>query len=296
MNIRKMFLAASLAVAVAMLAAMSGCILSNKDYVTTPGGGIGDGPSTEFKLLVAAPEGSRVGGKVRIQGTLDPLYDVNNTEARHDFSTIGNDGKMVSVTMTVRSNYGYTAAFWFEQDDGTFRRSLDFTVNGTAAKQYVQPYQNMILAIVNVGLDGTLIQTDNSARLVQVTIKYTGKEPGNSRLNESVSSTAPPLLKTTWTWPDEVTFTSLGGTWNASDSSWSAPTTILRGESTWVAIKGPDGSDRTSGVYMNSGGNTQLVNMYTFPGTTYRVFQPFVNTAGVISQGPDNRNVTVTLH
>lgn len=273
------------ALVLAALLSFGGCAF--KSNITGPGtpptGGKTDGNlAISFKF----PEETAIGSPVYINGTLDPAYDLTNTEARHVIGTVGNDGKLVPVSISVKFNYAYTAALFYQNTDGTWSRSLDFTINGVKVTER-NVFPNALYGVVRIDSNGNLSQyRDDTAKLTTMTLTYDGMDPLHPEHPEVVGAADSIYFRNSWTWPDDLPMS-----WNGSAKT--ATITVSKGDTGWVAIRDVNHAERVANVKL---GGVVLAH-WIWLSQDYRVAQYFVDTNGNVTQLPaDTRWGTITLH
>ncbi len=263
----------------AALLMLGGCAV--RDNITEPG----RPPSGKIGNLAfsAVFPNATPGSQVYINGTLDPNNDPNNTEARHVIGTVGNDNKLVPVSISVRLNYAYTAALFYQNSDGTWARSLDFTVNGVKVTEY-SVFPNAVYGVVRLDSYGQLSQyRDDRAKLISLTLTYDGVDAQHPEVVGAADSI---YFRNSWTWPDDHAMS-----WSGSAKT--ATLTVSKGDTGWVAIRDVNHTERVAGVWL---GGTLLQHCIALS-PTYRTFQYFVDANGNVIQLPgDTRWGTITLH
>lgn len=266
----------------AILTFASGCAV--RDNITGPG----TPPSTDGKtvnLVISANFPNAVpGSQVLINGTLDPAYDSTNTEARHYLALVGNDGRIVPVTLTVPFNKGLTYTLYYQNTDGTWSPSLDLTVNGTTVTEYNTSNPNARYGVVRIDSYSHLVQyRDDRNKLINLPLTYDGTDAQHP---ETVAATDSIYYRSTWGWPDDHAMS-----WNGSAKT--VTLTVSKGDTGWVAIRDINHTERVAGVRL---GGTLLQHCIPLS-PTYRVFQYFVDANGnVINPPGDTRWGTITLH
>lgn len=263
----------------AILTFASGCAV--RDNITGPGTPpTGKTSNLNFSATFtnAVP-----GSQVLINGTLDPKYNMGNTEERHVIGTVGNDGKLVPVTITVNFNKGYTCALFYQNTDNTWGRSLDFTVNNVRVTERTV-FPNALYGVVRIDSNGNLSQyRDDTGKLTTMTLTYDGVDAQHPEIVGAADSI---YFRNSWTWPDDHAMS-----WNGSAKT--ATLTVSKGDTGWVSIRDIGYVERVADVKLNGVVLTHLIAL----SPTYRTFQVNVDANGnVINPPGDTRWGTITLH